>query len=109
MKKKLIIYGSICIFILGFCLLLFFNKQGADSGEETAPVPDAAAIGTDVEIEIKSTNSTDILESSENDTVTEPVETIETESSEVPETGNDIDKQEEKEFPDDIFYWGAEE
>lgn len=36
-------------------------------------------------------------------------EMTETESSEVPETENDIDKQEEKEFPDDIFYWGAEE
>ena len=75
MRKKLIVYGSISILVVGVSLLLFFNKQGADSGEETAPVPDDTVIGTEVETETEPAKDTDIPESSENDTATAPVET----------------------------------
>ncbi|MBD5536742.1 MAG: hypothetical protein HDQ99_14015 [Lachnospiraceae bacterium] len=74
MRKKLIVYGSIGIFAAGVCLLLFFNKKNGNE-KENVPMLDDAAIGTDVESEIESTNLTDILEGSENDTVTEPTET----------------------------------
>lgn len=74
MKKKLIAYGSIGIFVVGVFLLLFFNKRNGNE-KENVPILDEAAIGTDVEPEIESTNSTDILEGSENDTVIEPTET----------------------------------
>ena len=67
MRKKLIVYVSIGIFAVGVSLLLFFNKQDADNGEEIAPVPDTAAMGTEIETETEPTEGTDIPESSEND------------------------------------------
>jgi len=72
-KKKFLVYGNICVFVLGVCLFLFFNKQ-IEKKEETVPMPDNTALETEMETGIESTKLTDILEGSENDTVAKQTE-----------------------------------
>lgn len=58
MNKKLVIYGSICIFIIGVCGILCLNK--------VVPIHDRPALDASTEMDSKPEIATEILESSEN-------------------------------------------
>lgn len=74
MKKKIIIYCSTCIFVIGVCLLLFMNKKDLDdNGTESVPAP------ADSVMEIK----TEAAEADTTDVETIEVETTEAETTEV--------------------------
>ena len=88
--------------MISFLLLVSAGNMSGCAKSEEEPQSDTESVSSELKREMTETESSELPE-------TESPEVLEAESSEVPETENDIDKQEEKEFPDDIFYWGAEE